>query len=139
MFIPGSSVVEKALDSRYIEHDCYALFIALMNAARPFFLTAEHLKSNKEGNSLATKRSKFGTGSFSETLFSNTGSNVKQERPNAASMDIPLIAKCEKIQNVYLKSFNYKMWKHLEDLQIEPQLYGLYDHNRVTHFSFIDS
>ena len=37
----------------------------------------------------------------------------------------PVVMKCSKIYDEYLRTIDYELYKHLKDLEIEPQLYGM--------------
>ena len=112
-----------ALDRRYVEHDSYTLFCFVMKAAKSFFLTNDHIRSPEkkvEKQQQKPVNSIFGDNAKPFVTHSTAPT------PTPANLDIPLIAKCDRIQNVWLKKMSRDLWKHLKTLDIEPQLYGLY-------------
>lgn len=89
------------LDPRYIEHDSYALFAALMNNAEEFFLQSKV--------------------PIAPTL---TPTQAAAERA-AQEQLTPVVTRCRKIHHVLLKQKDPVLYAHLQQCHIEPQLYAM--------------
>lgn len=94
---PIKSALRILLDPKYIEHDSFALFSALMNNASEFFI--------------------------SSSITSNSAylhSQIPQEEQLT-----PVVDRCRKIHHVLLKQKDPTLYAHLVKSKVEPQLYGL--------------
>ena len=89
------------LDPRFIEHDSYALFAALMNTAEEFFLQSKV--------------------PIAPTL---TPAQAAAERA-AQEQLTPVVARCRKIHHVLLRQKDPVLYAHLQQCHIEPQLYAM--------------
>ncbi|PWZ02222.1 hypothetical protein BCV70DRAFT_156991 [Testicularia cyperi] len=88
------------LGQRWIEHDVYTLFCALMKHAKSWFEWRDREASTKPSSS------------------------VSPPSPTTARMVTPIVAKCEHIQTL-LHRLDPALAQHLDALGIEPQIFAL--------------
>lgn len=97
------------MDLKYLEHDVYHLFCALMKSIESWYQNDEILKSpsaNDVGSAGAYPTSRYKTGG----------------RQQVSSV---LSIKLKKISESVVKKYDPELFYHLEALQIEPQIYGI--------------
>lgn len=102
------------LDPNYVQHDAYAIFERLMATMRPWFDSGALNAADSHASSPSSPQP------AEQPLFrGNTPVPVVQ------SSSAPVMRKCHHIQHVLLKQYDPQLYKHLEALGIEPQLYGM--------------
>eukprot|EP00002_Diphylleia_rotans_P032567 TRINITY_DN6850_c0_g1_i4.p1 TRINITY_DN6850_c0_g1~~TRINITY_DN6850_c0_g1_i4.p1 ORF type:complete len:524 (+),score=112.67 TRINITY_DN6850_c0_g1_i4:116-1687(+) len=94
------------VDEMFLEHDSATLFYELMKTCSDWFAT-----SNEQLHGIASPRRTSG----------KMNSFHKKDDIEAS----PIVKKCHYIHHVILKNKDPELYKTLEELQIEPQLYGL--------------
>ncbi|CAH1759812.1 11377_t:CDS:10 [Entrophospora sp. SA101] len=93
------SIIKQTLNSDYVEHDSFVLFSALMKAAKLYY-------------------------EYNDEIFNHNARLIKEAQNEVAKLT-PVVVKCNKIFNEYLKTFDFELYEHLSNLEIEPQLYGI--------------
>ena len=91
---PSAVSLMTITDEKYIEHDSFALFSALMNNAEEFFLT-------------------------SKTPIAPTAA----AEASTVEKLTPVVTRCRKVQDELLRSKDPVLHKHLVECNIEPQIY----------------
>lgn len=97
------SVVANCLSPTYVEHDAFVIFSAVMKYAKEWY-------------------------QFNDEVFTrpNRNPNVhKSDTAVEAAKLTPVVAKCHRIHHHLLRTLDPELYKHLEGLGIEPQLYGI--------------
>nr|CAG8564956.1 2542_t:CDS:10 [Entrophospora candida] len=105
------SIIKQTLNSDYVEHDSFVLFSALMKAAKLYYEYNDEIFNRK-----LVKRP--------NTSESDNARLIKEAQNEVAKLT-PVVVKCNKIFNEYLKTFDFELYEHLSNLEIEPQLYGI--------------
>ena len=95
----ASSLVYLVLSRDHVEHDAYTLFNVLMTNMLSWYDPNPSVPSH-----------------FSTTNVYNGGSSP--------SLVQPIVAKCARIHDL-LKKVDFELWKRMEELKIEPQIYGI--------------
>lgn len=94
-----SSLPYLVLSRDHVEHDTYSLFNVLMTNMLSWYdpnLSVPAPLASSNG-------------------FGNT---------NASTLIQPIVAKCSRIHDL-LKKVDFELWKRMEELKIEPQIYGI--------------
>ncbi|KAG9303580.1 hypothetical protein G9A89_018476 [Geosiphon pyriformis] len=105
------AIIKQALDAEFVEHDSFALFSLLMKSAKVYYEYNDEIFNRRP-----IKRSQ--------------GSDIENARLIAtaqaeAAKLTPVVMKCNKIHEEYLKTVDPDLYNHLKTLEIEPQLYGI--------------
>lgn len=95
-----SSLIKTLYDPEYIEHDLYALFAKIMDHLGPFYLQSR-----------------------SQLPAAAITADMKEAGPNENGS--ALLRKCRYIQDIVLRKHDEQLSKHLNDIELEPQLYLL--------------
>ncbi|RHZ49558.1 hypothetical protein Glove_519g19 [Diversispora epigaea] len=101
------TIIRQTLNSDYVEHDTFVLFSSLMKAAK---INYEY---NDEVFNRRPKRSQGTDLDYSRM--------IKEE----AAKLTPVVMRCNKIYEEYLQKIDPDLFLHLNNLEIEPQLYGI--------------
>ncbi|CAG8525412.1 7225_t:CDS:2 [Acaulospora morrowiae] len=97
------AIIKQTLNASFVEHDTFALFSALMKSAKVNYeYNDERPQSTEQDNSRI----------------------IKEAQAEAAKLT-PVVMRCSKIHEEYLKTIDPELHMHLKDLEIEPQLYGI--------------
>lgn len=94
-----SSLAYLVLSRDHVEHDAYSLFNVLMTNMLSWYDPNLSIPSH------------LGT------------SNGYNQSPNSTLVQ-PIVAKCARIHDL-LKKVDFELWKRMEELKIEPQIYGV--------------
>lgn len=95
----ASSLPEVVLSRDHVEHDAYTLFNVLMTNMLSWYDPNLRIPSQLD--------------------LSNG------HKSSAATAPVqPIVAKCARIHDL-LKKVDFELWKRMEELQIEPQIYGI--------------
>ncbi|CAG8534188.1 14058_t:CDS:2 [Acaulospora colombiana] len=94
------AIIKQTIDVGFVEHDTFALFSALMKSAKVNY------EYNDEGTDQDYSRM------------------IKEVQAEAAKLT-PVVMRCNKIHEEYLKMIDPELYSHLKNLEIEPQLYGM--------------
>ena len=94
---PVKAALKVLLDPKYIEHDSFALFSALMNNASEFFVSSS---------------------------IASGVSYLHNQMPQSEQLT-PVVDRCRRIHHVLLKQKDPELYAHLVKSKIGPQLYGL--------------
>jgi len=94
-----SSLATLVLSRDHVEHDAYSLFNVLMS----------NMLSWYDPN-------------LSVPCHSGTSNGFNQS--TNTTLVQPIVAKCTRIHEV-LKKVDFELWKRMEELKIEPQIYGI--------------
>ncbi|CAG8444602.1 4847_t:CDS:10 [Funneliformis mosseae] len=105
------TIIKQTLNADYVEHDTFALFSALMKAAKVYYEYNDEVFNRRpikraQGTDLEYER------------------KIKDAQAEAAK-STPVVMKCSKIYDEYLRTIDPELYNHLKDLDIEPQLYGI--------------
>lgn len=95
----GDSLAYLTLSRDYVEHDAYTLFNILMT----------NMLSWYDPNL-----------SVPSPMISQSGSSDT----NGSPLVQPIVAKCTLIHEL-LKKVDFELWRRMEELKIEPQIYGI--------------
>lgn len=82
-------------DPQYLLCDSYLMFERLMGAVRPWF------------------------------YYYSQPSNRNTAPFQSSDLDIPIVQKCQRLQNELLQTADKRLYTHLNTLKIEPQVYGM--------------
>lgn len=106
----GETLARLVLSRKYVEHDAWQLFSAVMKAAKTFYDSTPSVP-------LATS-----VGSASTTSLT-----LAHNRAQASSTAVvqPIVATAIRIHDGLLKTIDYEVWSRLEELGIEPQLWAI--------------
>ncbi|CAI2169233.1 19489_t:CDS:10 [Funneliformis geosporum] len=105
------TIIKQTLNADYVEHDTFALFSALMKAAKVYY----------EYNDEVFNRRPIKRAQGTDLEYARI---IKDAQAEAAKLT-PVVMKCSKIYDEYLRTIDSELYKHLKDLDIEPQLYGI--------------
>ncbi|XP_799336.2 TBC1 domain family member 5 isoform X2 [Strongylocentrotus purpuratus] len=95
-------IVSELMNPDYLEHDSYTLFCHLMETAEPWFHHGQDFPAQ--------------SGFVQSEPFS------KPEECNPSS---PLVKKLNRIREFILKKHDFELYTHLNQLDIQPQIYGI--------------
>lgn len=99
----ANEVISGILEMRYIEHDLYHLFSALMSSVSTWYQNDEIL-CNQDGPNKGS---------------SNQSRHDKQQIYSVLGLKLKMIS-----ENI-VRNFDVELFNHLEALQIAPQIYGI--------------
>ncbi|RIA91486.1 hypothetical protein C1645_767340 [Glomus cerebriforme] len=105
------TIIKQTLNSDFVEHDTFALFSALMKAAKVYY----------EYNDEVFNRRPVKRAQGSDLEYARI---IKDAQAEAAKLT-PVVMKCSKIYDEYLRTIDSELYSHLKNLEIEPQLYGI--------------
>ncbi|KAI9225754.1 MAG: rab-GTPase-TBC domain-containing protein, partial [Piptocephalis tieghemiana] len=114
-------VIQSTLSVKDVESDAFTLFLRVMSAVKPWYEFKEEQQqhSNKPGSHQRARSSdglgppqRIGTGGLSSS---------QPELPTT-----PILRKSYRIHHDYLRSIDPLLYKHLQSLEIEPQIYIMY-------------
>jgi TBC1 domain family protein 5 len=94
-----NSLAYLVLSRDYVEHDTYTLFSNLMTNMLSWYDPNLSIPTSFSGSS-------------------------QLGAPGASIHVQPIVAKCARIHEL-LKKVDFELWKRMEELQIEPQIYGI--------------
>lgn len=100
-----SSLIQTLYDPAYIEHDLYRLFSRILEHLGPFYQQSRNVVPP------STPKPDVPTG----------GAEVPAESPSGSAV----LRKCKLIQDVLLKKHDEQLSAHLNEIELEPQLYLL--------------
>ncbi|PKK67028.1 RabGAP/TBC [Rhizophagus irregularis] len=103
-------IIKQTLNADYVEHDTFALFSALMKSAKEYYEYNDEIFNKKP-----VKRAQGSDLEYARLIKNNQAEVAKAT---------PVFRKCNKIYE-YLQIIDPELYKHLIDLEIEPQLYGI--------------
>ncbi|KAF0411866.1 RabGAP/TBC [Gigaspora margarita] len=106
------AIIKQSLSADYIEHDTFALFSALMKSAKAYY---------EYNDEVFNRRPAKRTGQSSDVDYARL---IKEAQAEAAKLT-PVVMKCNKIHEEYLRTIDIELYNHLKNLEIEPQLYGI--------------
>ncbi|CAG8526384.1 31389_t:CDS:10 [Racocetra persica] len=106
------ATIRQALSADYVEHDTFALFSSLMKSAKVYYEYNDEVFNRRP-----VKRA----GQSSDVNYARL---IKEVQAEAAKLT-PVVMKCNKIHDEYLRTIDLELYNHLKDLEIEPQLYGI--------------
>ncbi|EPQ28651.1 uncharacterized protein PFL1_03954 [Pseudozyma flocculosa PF-1] len=107
-------VMQAVLGERWIEHDVYTLFCALMQRAKSWFEWRTPQPAEPAQPRSAVPR----------TMSWGSLTGLPQPSTAAANPTTPIVAKCERIRQL-LHTTDPSLAQHLDALAIEPQLFAL--------------
>lgn len=111
-------LIHQVLSRKYLEHDSYILFSRLMRKVKDWYDFNSTIPLRDSSSSSLAPDS---IGFLPPQLTPNPPST-----PNASfNLVPPIVDKCSEIFNVHLRSIDPELWSHLEELQIEPQIWGI--------------
>ncbi|KAJ1928717.1 hypothetical protein IWQ60_001817 [Tieghemiomyces parasiticus] len=113
------AAVFQALDANYVQHDAFALFTRVMRVARSWFEISE-VATNATAN-LRTRN----PGSAGGARSPPVSDSLRHLKINELSRATPILAKCNNVFFQLLKRVDPSLFTHLEQLEIEPQLFGI--------------
>ncbi|CAG8734376.1 9402_t:CDS:2, partial [Ambispora leptoticha] len=105
------AIIKQALNADFVEHDTFALFSLLMKSAKVYY----------EYNDEVFNRRPIKRPQSSDLENARLIATAQAE----AAKLTPVVVKCNKIHEEYLRKADPELYKHLKDLEIEPQLYGI--------------
>ncbi|KYR02956.1 RabGAP/TBC domain-containing protein [Tieghemostelium lacteum] len=141
-------LIDQIYDHNYIEHDIYACFSTLMKYTADWYSPAGYASnsSTPSTGSSSTASTPINTsstplggglvpsassgnlsgsfGSVSSPLLIHAQPFEPKEKPDESKHN-EAVQKCKYIHSVLLKQKDFELYKHLESLQIEPQIYLL--------------
>ncbi|CAG8614428.1 18236_t:CDS:10, partial [Cetraspora pellucida] len=106
------ATIRQALSADYVEHDTFALFSSLMKSAKVYYEYNDEVFNRRP-----VKRA----GQNSDADYARL---IKEVQAEAAKLT-PVVMKCNKIHDEYLRTIDPELYHHLKNLDIEPQLYGI--------------
>ena len=112
------SLLPLLLDSRYVEHDVYALFVRVMHAMAPFFQKID--TAPRSSLAAAAKKRNAGLGNAMGPALGDRSAG--DENPVDAS---PIVRKCNYIHHVLLSTIDPQLYTHLNRQDVAPTLYIL--------------
>ncbi|GES82722.1 TBC1 domain family member 5-like isoform X5 [Rhizophagus clarus] len=104
------TIIKQTLNAEYVEHDTFALFSALMKAAKEYYEYNDEIFNKKP-----VKRAQGSDLEFARLIKNNQAEVAKAT---------PVFRKCNKIYE-YLQTIDPELHERLNELEIEPQLYGI--------------
>jgi len=99
---PSSQLIRTVVSMKYLEHDLYWCYVALMKHTHPYYTTDKINKPEPVNKD--------------QTLL------FKEDTPQPSSY---IVQSLEELQNGTLRRFDPELQQHLQKLGIQPQLYGL--------------
>lgn len=116
------ALVKTLYDPKYIEHDTFILFSKILDHLAPFYIQSKRVAAPPPNSSIdntlgVSLESSNGSNSDSSSCASSSASS------NAGGSAV--LRKCKYIQDVLLKKHDEQLSVHLQDIDLEPQLYLL--------------
>ncbi|CAG8478943.1 12154_t:CDS:2 [Ambispora gerdemannii] len=105
------TIIKQALNADFVEHDTFALFSLLMKSAKVYY----------EYNDEVFNRRPIKRPQSSDIENARIIATAQAE----AAKLTPVVMKCNKIHEEYLRKADPELYNHLKGLEIEPQLYGI--------------
>ncbi|KAI8367560.1 rab-GTPase-TBC domain-containing protein [Radiomyces spectabilis] len=106
---PATKLMMQVLDGSYVEHDAFILFEKLMTYAKPWYEFNDSAPVSRNQNK--------------KTRPVSLGDHIPK-KSETTRMN-PMVLACHRIHHEYLRTIDPPLYKHLESLNIEPQLYGI--------------
>ncbi|KAJ3063995.1 TBC1 domain, member 5 [Podochytrium sp. JEL0797] len=104
---PSDPVAQQVFDPDFVEHDAFVLFDRVMRTAKQWFEVGQDSKE-------PYTKQKVVKGMFDDRKRGSMGD---------LSHVPPIVTLCMRVQNDLVQHLDYELYAHLNELQIEPQLY----------------
>lgn len=124
-------LVSLTLSREYVEHDTWTLYESVMKHAKAWYQWREEEASsgakiggrgNRQVSAVSAHPCLVAGGSRRMTDLSNSISSLLQP---PKKLDQPIVTICNHMHGTLLRSLDPQLWTQLEQLGIEPQIFGI--------------
>jgi TBC1 domain family member 5 len=114
----ADSLAHLVLSRDHVEHDTWQLFSALMKSAKTFYDFTPSVP-------LAVDKSSPSASTTSLTLSHSKGLHSQALNSSSSVLVQPIVGTAIRIHDSLLKTIDHELWAKMEELGVEPQLYGI--------------
>lgn len=114
----ASSLMHQTLSRRHVEHDTYSLFSILMRSAKSDYEFNPTVPIPINSPSVPSRSA------FGESPTLSAGPSLTSGAPGTKLVQ-PIVEKCCRIFDNSLRRVDVELWQRLEEMRIEPQIWGI--------------